>query len=176
MATRLLLLGVLLGVAALPGTLRAEEESLERFGAGLTRTDAEQDAMRKARELVLSLLERERPGLKWTPTTEYLRGHEVLKVVLHEPEYDFGSLGKLHRVTVRVELSEANLRKMLKQDNLFRRHLLAAKIVAALVALLTVLTGYIRLEDLTRGYYSGPLRAALAACVLAIGAGLWWVW
>ena len=52
---------------------------------------------------------------------------------------------------------------------------LACAWLAALVALLAVGAGYFRLEELTRGYYTGVLRLLLLGSAGAIGAGLWLV-
>lgn len=179
MRTRFRLLLALLSTFLLAGVLCAQETviaQVEKFGHGLSKLDAEQDALDQARELVIALLRERRPNLKWTPTSKYLRENGLVIDTLHEPQYRSENLGPLHRVTITLRVREIDLNKMLKQDRLLQRHLLAAKLLAALVALLTALVAYLRLEDLTRGYYAGPLRTAFGICVVVIGVGLWWVW
>jgi hypothetical protein len=96
---------------------------------------------------------------------------------MHDPRFDFGyPLGERHLVKITLQVRDSDVREMLKQDRLLQRHLLAGKVVAVLVALMAAVAAYLRLEDLTRGYYTRPLRAALGACVVVIGLGLWWVW
>ena len=48
--------------------------------------------------------------------------------------------------------------------------------VTLLVALLLVLAIYFRLEEATRGYYTGPLRIGLSGALVALCAGVWFLW
>src|SRR5262249_56683635 len=50
-----------------------------------------------------------------------------------------------------------------------------AKILLGVVVFLGALSGYIRLEDATKGYYTGWLRLGLVGVLCAVGAGLWLV-
>ena len=54
----------------------------------------------------------------------------------------------------------------------FQRNAVAARVLAGLVALCLVVAGYLRLEDLTRGYYTALLRLCAGAVVLLTVAGL----
>jgi hypothetical protein len=171
---------VLVALFLLAGGVRADsrpnELSKELSGHGQTEADAEQDALDQARAWVVSVLQERRPALSWEPSSSYLRESGIAKRVKHDSAYSSDSLGSLHKVTLRVEVGEEALRKMLQQDRLHQRHLLAAKVLAALVALLIVLAIYFRLEEITRGYYTGPLRGGLVLCLLAIAAGVWFTW
>jgi len=52
--------------------------------------------------------------------------------------------------------------------------LLLGKILASLLVLLSAVVGYVRLDEWTKGFYTGWLR--LAAGVFAVvAAGLWWL-
>jgi hypothetical protein len=53
------------------------------------------------------------------------------------------------------------------------RQLLLARLLAAAVAVLLVITGYLRLEHATRGYYTTLLRLAAVGIVAVVSAGLW---
>jgi hypothetical protein len=172
---------LLLGLAVfvlLPGLIRAEGTPLlsaELSGHGQTEADAQQDAMNQARGRIVALLRERQPGLRWEPSENYLRESHLTRVLKHVPDQASDFLGPHHLVTLRVDVREADLRKMLQQDRLQQRHLFTAKVLLALVALLAVLAAFFRLEDVTRGYYTRPLRGALSVCVLVIGAGLWLV-
>jgi hypothetical protein len=52
---------------------------------------------------------------------------------------------------------------------------LLGKILVGLVALLAVVTGYIRLDDWTKGYYTGWLRLAAWGILAVVGTGLFWL-
>jgi hypothetical protein len=115
-----------------------------------------------------------------------------------EEKRDFGKeekpgderlMGPMVRVWLRVALSQEDLKDMETQDRKYRvqqqeevrvdnvldRLALAAKVLGTLVALLTVLTGYIRLDEFTKGFYTGWLRLAAVGLLAAVGVGLWWL-
>ena len=41
------------------------------------------------------------------------------------------------------------------------------------IVLLTAIAGYVRLDEWSKGYYTGALRVAALAVVLASAAGMW---
>src|SRR5436305_1561951 len=45
--------------------------------------------------------------------------------------------------------------------------------LAAALVLLAVVGGYLRLEEMTRGFYTGLLRVAAVALLVLAGVGLW---
>ena len=53
-----------------------------------------------------------------------------------------------------------------------QRHLLVGRILGSFVALFLVIFGYIKLEELTRGYYTTLLRMGAGAVVLMAVLGL----
>ncbi len=81
-----------------------------------------------------------------------------------------------------VDLTDAALRKLqpevdrklrdARDQVQFQRNALAARVLAALVALCLVVGGYLRLEDLTHGYYTALLRLGAAGVVLMTVMGL----
>ena len=166
-------------LALLPASIPAAPPLLseEVRGFGQSESDARQDAMSKARERILSLLRERQPDLRWEPTDAYLREMRLVRDMVHVPDVPSERVQPpLHRVTIRVEVTEQDLARMLQQDRLQQRHLLTAKVLVALVALLVVLAAFFRLEDVTRGYYTSQLRAGLSICLAVIAAGLWWLW
>jgi hypothetical protein len=150
--------------------------SPDLIGHGQTKADAEQDALEQARAWVIALLKERRPGLLWEPTTAYLREWHLVREVTYNPAYASQRIGPLHQITLRVELGDDSLREMLRQDRLYQRHLVSAKVLAGLMGLLVILAVYFRLEEITRGYYTGTLRAGLSAGLILLGVGMWFLW
>jgi hypothetical protein len=88
--------------------------------------------------------------------------------------------GKMHRVCVKVGLSPRARAEIESKDREYRREVTVqermvflARILGGLVALLGVVAGYIRLDDLTKGYYTGWLRLAAGGILAVVGVGLW---
>jgi hypothetical protein len=150
--------------------------SPDLVGHGQTKADAEQDALEQARTWVIALLREYHPGLLWEPTSAYLREWHLVREVTYNPAYASQRVGRLHQVTLRVELGDDSLREMLRQDRLYQRHLLTGKVLAGLMGLLVILAVYFRLEEITRGYYSGALRACLSGGLILLGVGMWFLW
>jgi hypothetical protein len=61
-------------------------------------------------------------------------------------------------------------REQAQENVIFWRHLVVGRILAALVALFLIVSGYLRLEELTRGYYTTLLRVGAGAVMLLIAA------
>lgn len=145
-------------------------------GYGATRADAEQVALEEARDRVVAYLRQRAPSLRWVPSVEDLRRWNAVSVTGHRANLPSPRIGPHHEIEVRVEVKNETFQRVLLRDREERvgeRHLMAAKLLAALVALLAVAAGYFRLEELTRGYYTGSLRVLALACVALVGVGLW---
>jgi hypothetical protein len=65
------------------------------------------------------------------------------------------------------------MQRLARQGRMESRHLILARILGGLVAMLLVLGGYLRLEEATRGYYTSLLRLSAVGVLTAVGAGLW---
>jgi len=74
----------------------------------------------------------------------------------------------LRPVLVREEI--ASLDHQARREN---RQFFLAKILAALVALFTAIASYVRLDEWSKGYYTGWLRLATAGFIGAVGAAAW---
>jgi hypothetical protein len=168
----------ILTILCLTGAARADTPlvSEELSGHGRTETEAEQDALGQAQGLVVARLRERSPRSEWVPSAEYLLESGLVRKLRHDPEYRSERVGPLHQVTIKLELGEADVRRMLLQDRLQSRYELSFKLLAALAALLGLLGAYYRLEVATRGYYTGRLRAFLFLGVIGVGAGLWLAW
>lgn len=151
---------------------------------GSTQDEARQAVLDKASQRVAEYLFQRVPELRWVPSAEELR-RWVRVEEPSDPTLEQPSPGALfqYKAQLRVEVSDKDVEEILTQEQRERaregqllvrdRQLLSAKVLAALVALLAAVAGYFRLEELTRGYYTGMLRVLLLLCVGAIGAGLW---
>jgi hypothetical protein len=145
-------------------------------GYGETGEDARQRALAKARDSVEDYLEKRYPSIGWRPTVENLLAQGVVKVDEPTPS----ELDQLtgYETTAHVDLRSANLvklqaevdqaREQAQANVLYWRHLLVGRILAALVALFLIVGGYLRLEEMTRGYYTTMLRVGAGAVLVLI--------
>jgi len=189
----------LLAVCLSTGVLHAQERSRapawqstgngllwsdEVFVHGNTKEQARQAARAQAHERVVAWLKQQDPSLDWVPAVRDLDAWVGLEeTVGEEPEFVSPEVITQYPARVRVEIRNEHLKRIraraeeerdrLRREVVEARHILSAKVLAALVALLAAVAGYFRLEELTRGYYTGVLRALLLLCVGVIGAGLW---
>jgi hypothetical protein len=114
----------------------------------------------------------------WTRTD--VKGHNVL---IKQSEFERGVADFYYQVRLRVLVNSKELEHMRELDKPVResmhrelvkhRQLWLGKILLGFVALLTAITGYIRLEDATKGYYTAWLRLGMVGVLCAVGAGLW---
>jgi len=171
--------------AAVAASSQAGTWSVTVSALGGTRAEARQAVLDKAHREVADYLSQRDRNLRWVPPAEELcRWVNVREKGDPTVEQSPGA-GALFKAEVTVEVTDKDLEKILAQDEHERarerqevvrgRQLLSAKLLVALVVLLAAVAGYFRLEELTRGYYTGVLRALLLLCVGAIGAGLWLV-
>ena len=154
-----------------------------------TKDDAERDALEKAQETLLFYLQKREPSVLWRPDLEYIRKNLVKGTDFESKEFDDPNVGLMQRASLEIQVSRRDRDAMLRQDrdhkqelvDRFRAHVAEqrlhrlSKVFGALVALLAGAAGYIRLDELTKGYYTNWLRLAAASFVGAAGAGLWFL-
>ena len=184
MLRRLTIAALALALAPLAGSAAAQQADRTPppvSGFGQTKNDAQQNARENARAWVQSYLDDRFPNLGWSPTAEYL---ERIGAVRVDPpkEVELKDLGQGYEAAAHIDVTDAKLSVMQEQVNEARdrvlepvrsqRHFLVGRILAALVAVFLVMAGYLRLEELTRGYYTTLLRlgagAVLALAVLGL--------
>ena len=154
----------------------AADRPQQASGFGQTEKDAQQQAQESARDKVQAYLNDNFPDLGWAPSADYLDRIGAVRVDPPRP-VDLKDLGKGYEAVARIDLTDAKLSVMQEKVNEARRkalepvvserHLIAGRILAALVAVFLVMAGYLRLEELTRGYYTTLLRLG-AGAVLAL--------
>jgi hypothetical protein len=149
--------------------------SWEFKGWGQTREDAEENALKRARERILEYLAASKQPLQWAPSLAYIKKHMV-KELRPEPSQNFGDgVGELQGMRLVIEFSPKDWQYILSEDRRVRsefRMLVVGKALVGLVAFLGVVAGYLRLEEMTKGYYTAWLRLAAIAFITAVGAGI----
>jgi hypothetical protein len=146
-------------------------------GRGADQQSADETALEKAREKVLAYLRTQDPPLQCQPSVDYV-DKNLVKEREQPKELDDAILGKVHERTLKVDVDPKHLRDMVemdRQDRMQDRQLLLAKILGGILALLTAVFGYYKLDEVTKGYYTGWLRVAAIILIAAVGATLFLV-
>jgi hypothetical protein len=114
-----------------------------------------------------------------------LNNHEILVRETKPEEVGHNDVGidAAYQVKLRVNVGSRELASIRQEDERYRdqlRHQIAqgrqlwlGKVLLGVIALLAAVSGYIRLEDATKGYYTGLLRLALVGIACAVGVGIW---
>jgi hypothetical protein len=146
-------------------------------GTGKSIQDAHDIALDKAHRAVADFLRDQDPPFAWTPTPAYVEQYLVKSNPATDRTQEIDDLGKTYTRRLKVEIDGRQFRAMLNLDRHERmehRHLLAAKVLGVLVVLCAAVAGYIRLDELTKGYLTNWLRAIGVGAVLAAAAALWY--
>jgi hypothetical protein len=153
-------------------------------GFGLTEQEARQDAIKRARETLLTYLAEEGFSLRWEPTDRFMdgliKGWQPAREEQGEdkPVVDLkvAGLDKAQHWQAHFILASDGYGDLVAQEREYRadeRMSILGKGLAGLVALLAAVAGYFRLEEATKGYYTAWLRVGAIGFVGAVGAGLW---
>jgi hypothetical protein len=156
----------------------AKDSSWTFEGWGQTREDAEDNALKRAQEGIFEYLAKRGQPLERVPSRDYIKKN-LVKQLEPEPARDFGvGVGELQGVRLRIETTAKDWQYLLREDRRVRsesRMLVLAKLLTGLVAFLGAVGGYLRLEEMTKGYYTAWLRLAAIGFVTAVGMGIWWI-
>jgi len=158
--------------------VRDEDVVIVVPGYGKKKDDAFQDALEKAQtEVVRRLQAQDRPFL-WTPSQDYIRA-KLAKwpPTVESEDKEIQGIGAMVEANLTVKISRSDYRDMAQHDRQAIsdwRMLLLGKVMAGLVALFGSAAGYLRLEELTKGYYTAWLRMAAFGFVALVGAGIYW--
>jgi hypothetical protein len=143
----------------------------EVAGRGETAADAKKMALQRATEEVTAWLLQHGETL-WTPGPGYLEEKNIVRQ-LGEPkrlEED------AYLVNLRVELQPGNveaIRQVNRDLRMAGRQRLAAFGLGGFVVVLLVVTGFLRLEEATKGYHTTLLRLAALGILTGAGVLLW---
>jgi hypothetical protein len=146
----------------------AKEEACKR---------AQEDALKRASTSVVAYLDKTYGRLNWNPTLDQLTEAGVVRLE-GEPKQKDELVEARARVTItapyrqEVERQAQETHRLARQQRSQHRHVLLARVLAGLVVLCVVVAGYLRLEDLTRGYYTSLLRLAALAVLAGTAAAL----
>lgn len=149
-------------------------------GYGETPDKARQVALARGRQRVAELLETRLGRSGWRPTLEQLETEYLVRFGVltprGEPEPAPVQGERMLVARYRVELTPEYLREVVRQarqEKVQERHLLLARVLAAILAVTLVTAGYLRLEEMTCGYATQLLRAAAVVLLGLAGVGLW---
>jgi hypothetical protein len=157
----------------------AEDDIVDGYGA--TAAVARENALAHASKRVEELLRAHFREESWTPDPEqlessYLERYGVVREQ-GEPTTVEGANGDRALVArYKVELTEPyrkEVERVRREQRVQERHLILARVLAGLVVVLLVMAGYLRLEDMTRGYATHILRAAAFGLVALASVLLW---
>lgn len=143
-------------------------------GYGLTPRDAETNALERACDWLSS-----NANLGWTPTPEYLREKCMVQFGERTEKKsqiakEFG--GRLQVVQMRLEVYDEQaeqMRELARHERMKERQKGSLFLLIGSVCVLGVIGGYLRLEEATKGYYTGLLRFTALGVLLLVAAGLW---
>jgi len=160
---------------------RPVEDDRTVVGYGRTADAARDRALDKASDRVKELLRVQFAAPDWEPRedqlkTDYLVSYNVVQPASDPepgPEIDLEK-GVVARYTVQLTpeyISE--VQRVARIDRVEQRHLLLARLLVAAVSVLLVTAGYLRLEEMTRGYATQLLRFAAIALLTIVSVGLY---
>jgi hypothetical protein len=140
-----------------------------------TREECDRNLPEALRQAVKAYAERligEGAGQLTNVPLPYIHEHIVKEEWEEHPEASFGPMVRLH-VLMEFDQNDRDYIKDMHQQALVAERLkYTAVATGGLFGLLATVFGYLKLDTLTRGYYSGRLRMAAALMILALVAGL----
>lgn len=126
-----------------------------------TREEARRAALTLAQGTVERHLQAQEPQIRWHPSLGFV--DRLVKATGTEKDDEGGT----YRTTLTVRMTSdswAEIRRHEREGQAQERMFELGKLLAALVALLAAVAGYFRLDEMTKGYYTGWLRLA-AGCL-----------
>lgn len=140
-----------------------------------TREECDRNLPEALQQAVKAYAERligEGAGRRTNVPLPYIHEHIVKQEWEEHPVASFGPMVRLH-VLMEFDQNDRDYIKDLHQQALVAERLkYTAVATGGLFALLATVFGYLKLDTLTRGYYTGRLRMAAALTILALVAGL----
>ena len=152
--------------------------SIEVKGAGTSPDEARTDpaALEQACQELTDYLKRQHPEVDWQPTVEYIQRAKLIQAV-GEPQKLLSDRGnEYYVVPLRVSLNTEQLRELrqaARQHRIEQRQHLAFLALVAFSIFLVVALGYLKLEEMTRGFYTNLLRVVAVSVLILAGVGLW---
>jgi hypothetical protein len=171
---------VLIALFGGAGLGRTEEADTVK-GYGTDKEAARANALEEAQRQVRKLLPKELGAANWALdapafSPELLRESGVLREPAPPTREGHLDRERLYVAQYRVVLTQEYLdkvRDMARAEASQRRQLLVGKVLAGIVVVLLVVSGYLRLEEWSRGYATRLLRLAAAIVLALAGLALW---
>ena len=140
---------------------------------------ARSSALWKATVEFTEFLRDRSPAIEWEPSTDFVRDHLTLRWGEEKRKSNASDpvLEEIYEIGLIAEATPVTGEEIVKQDRRHRseqRLLWLGGIVAGLVVLLGGIAGYLRLDEWSKGYYTGWLKIAAASFIAAAGTALWW--
>jgi hypothetical protein len=166
-----------------PAVQQQTAAGVEVDGIGRDAREARKHALEHAVERVTELLRAEAGDPTWQPPAavlapEFLDFHKVAAEV-GKPERDAKVRvegDETWTARYKVQLTDPYLRevqKQARQERVSERHLFLVRVLGGLLAVLLVTAGYLRLEEMTRGYATKLLRLAAFIVLALAGVAIW---
>jgi hypothetical protein len=147
-------------------------------GKGQTPDEARTSAVERARYVIAAYLESEFGEANYAPAAGYLHGAQIVPLPqdIEVQQIPTDEFGRTYRADVKVELTQEQVKEMRAQARqqrvTQRQHWLGLGLAGA-VSLLLVAAGYLRLEEATKGYYTGLLRLSALSVLALVGFFIW---
>jgi hypothetical protein len=154
-----------------------ESPTWKVVGRGENSQDAYQDALEKGQTKVTAYLRAQSPPVAWTPTTEDIE--RLVKGPKEGPvARELEGLGLVYETTLQVGISSQEFKAILDHEGLDQskeRLLWLLKGLGVVVGILAAVACYIRLDEWSKGYYTGWLRLGAASFIAAAVASVWFL-
>jgi hypothetical protein len=145
--------------------------------------DAQQDALRAAQAEVIAYLRNQRPPIDWEPPLDYIETHLAPRPWTEKTQdvKDANGVvaGQAYQVGLEVKISPEKRAYMAAQGRELRmqqRMLALGKGLAVLVVVLAAFAGFLRLDEKTKGFYTGWLKFAAVGVVVGVAAAVLFFW
>jgi hypothetical protein len=111
-----------------------------------------------------------RAGVKIDLPPSFIHNQLVRGEWLEQSEYSVGPMYNLHALLVFDQQANQEIDRQYHEGQVKGRLAYAGAGAGLVLALISTLFGYLKLDTLTRGYYTGRLRVAAGAAILALAA------
>jgi hypothetical protein len=145
-------------------------------GVGTTREEAEADALKRACDKLSEFLASAYGETGWKPSPAFLRQSGAAHLVGEPRKVTIPGEGENESVKMEVRLTSEvfdQIQKLARDQRMGERQRVAARGLAGILSVLLVVFGYLKLEDLTKGYHTTLLRLTALAVLVLTGLCLW---
>jgi hypothetical protein len=145
-------------------------------GVGTTREEAEADALKRACDELSKVLASEYGETGWKPNPAFLAQYKDAYQVVESRKVTIPGEGENELVKMEVKLTPEifdQIQKQARNQRMGERQWVAARGLAGILSVLLVVFGYLKLEDVTKGYHTMLLRLTALGVLVLTGLCLW---